>query len=462
MKTYLLGGIFLLFFAALLSPANASNALTDMSREMADLVERVGPAVIQVIAERDSRTRLRPPLDEDMIKKLLDAENRGSTAGSGFFVDEQGDILTTADVISGARRVIVILRGGRKCDAEVKGIDRSVNIAMLKADTTPPAVAKLGDSESLKPGSLAIAFGNPYGLSESVVWGVVAGRGRSGLGVREIENFIQLNASINPGDSGGPVLNAQGEVVGILTAAMGNLDEQHRAREGNSVHGIAFAIPINQVKELIPRLKAGGEIEHGWLGVGIQELTPALQAEFAISDGKGVLVATVVQSGPAQRAGVREGDVIRSFGGIPVKDPRELVDLVSKKAIGEKVALSVVRDGKERILEVEIGRPAARAGVPAEKEAESAADLGLSVQEVTPEIAAQLGIEGERYGIVVTDVLPGGPASRAGVRKGDLIYEMNRKRIGGLDDWSALISAVKAGQKFLVRTQRGFFVIKVE
>jgi len=333
-------------------------------------------------------------------------------------------------------------------------------VALLKVAPPTPASIPLGDSNIVKPGSPVIAFGNAWGLPGSVTWGVVGGKGRAGLGTADIEDLIQLDANINPGDSGGPVVDMRGEVVGILVATMADVEGKRHAERKTFPQGVSFAIPIAMVKEIIPRLKSGEEIQHGWLGIGIQELTPALQAEFGVKDGRGVLVATIVESGPADRAGLRTGDVVRAFDGNPVASPREIIGRVAKKAVGEKASITILRGGEEKTVDVIVER---RGGIPVRSApAASSRSLGLIVEEMIPALAERFNIPGEEGGLVVTAVAPGSPGERSGVRKGDCIYEVNRKRIMKLGEWESLIAGANSGDKFLLRTQRGFFVVKAE
>ena len=213
--------------------------------------------------------------------------------------------------------------------------------------------------------------------------------------------------------------------------------------------------PFQMVREMHPLVIESVEQSRGWLGIGVQELTPALQAEFGIADGQGVVVAMVVESGPAHRAGIKEGDVIRSIGGKPVKSPQELIALVAQRAVGEKVTLSIVRDGQEKNIEVTIG-------TRTESGEGREAGLGLILEEVTPQLALRFNLGAPSRGLLVARVQPGGAAARAGMRRGDIILDVNRRPVSRLADWEVLVKDVKPGQKFLVRTQRGFFVIKAE
>jgi S1-C subfamily serine protease len=425
--------------------------LAQVGRELEELAAGVRPSVIQVIAEGE--TPMPVPgmlLPGSPFRRLRGEPSFRRRSGSGFFIDNEGHILTTDHVVRDARRIMVRLENGAEHEAQLKGRDPGMNVAVLELSGVRQAPLPLGDSDRLRPGSFVIVVGNPFGLSGSVAWGVVGGRGRTVPEIAELVDLVQVNANINPGDSGAPVIDARGEVAGILAASMGGMREGDEAPQG-----ICFAIPINEVNSALPGLKAGGEIEHGWLGVGVQELTPALQAEFNITDGQGVIVARVIEGGPAVRAGVREGDVVRALNGAPVRSPRELIARVAAAAVGSKATLAVMRNGKETTISVQIGRRSALPA-PAEPGAVSGG-LGIGVEEAAPGGPGEGGAS-----ITVRDVRPGSPSAKAGLKGGDGIYEVNRKKIGSLADWEALLSGRTAGQKLLIRTQRGFFIIRAD
>lgn len=429
----------------------SGSLLAQMGRELEELAAGVRPSVIQVIAEGEDPAFLPGMMfPASPFKRLRGEPSRPRRSGSGFFIDGEGHILTTAHVLENAVRITVRLDNGAEYAAQLKGTDPGINVAVIRIEGARKTPPPLGDSDRLRPGSPVVVVGNPYGLSGSIAWGVVGGRGRTVPEIAELVDLIQVNTSINPGDSGAPVIDARGEVAGILAASMGGMREGDEAPQG-----ICFAIPINAVKSALPGLKAGGEIEHGWLGVGIQELTPALQAEFNIADGQGVIVAHVIENGPAARAGMAGGDVVRSFDGAPVRSPRELIARVAAAPVGSKASLVVMRNGKETTLSVEIGRRSA-APAPARTGAASGG-LGIGVEESAPGDAG-----GRSPALTVRGVRPGSPAAKAGLREGDTIYEVNRKRIACLSDWEAILSGRPAGEKLLIRTQRGFFVIRTE
>lgn len=429
----------------------SGSVLAQMGREMEELADGIRPSVIQVIVEGKT-----PAIVQGMLlpgspfKHLHGEPSLRRRSGSGFIIDNEGHILTTAHVVENAARIVVRLDSGAEHEAQLAGSDPGMNVVVLRIAGARQAPPPLGDSDRLRPGSPVIVVGNPFGLSGSVAWGVVGGRGRTVPEIAELVDLVQVNASINPGDSGAPVIDARGEVAGILAASMGGMREGDEAPQG-----ICFAIPINAVKSVLPRLKAGGEIEHGWLGVGVQELTPALQAEFNITDGRGVVVARVIGDGPAARAGVGEGDVVRALNGAPVRSPRELIARVAAAPVGSKASLVVMRNGREETLSVQIGRRSA-AHAPAAPRAVSSG-LGIGVEESAPVDSGEEGLA-----LTVREVRPGSPAAKAGLREGDTICEVNRKRITGLSDWEALLSGRPAGEKLLIRTQRGFFVIRTE
>jgi serine protease Do len=422
--------------------------LARIGREVEEIAAGVRPSVVQVIAEADAPAAMpgilfpgrpfgRPRGDAGPMRR----------SGSGFFVDRDGAILTTFHVVRDAGRIVARLDNGAEEEAVLKGVDPEMNVALLALGASRRDPAPLGDSDRLRPGSPVIVVGNPYGLSGSVALGVVGGRGRTVPEIAELAELVQLNASINPGDSGAPVVDARGEVVGILAASMGGMEERE-----NEPAGICFALPVNAVKPALPALEAGREIERGWLGVGIQELTPALQAEFKTADGRGVVVARVIEGSPAADAGVREGDVVRAVNGAAVSSPRELIARVAASPVGSKASISVMRGGAEMTLVARIGRRAAPRPAAAEP---PAGRLGLEVEE-----AGAVSPGGAEEGaVVVRGVRRGSPAARAGLRAGDTILEVNRKKIGGLSELEALVKETPPGGKLLFRTPRGFFVV---
>jgi serine protease Do len=359
--------------------------------------------------------------------------------GSGFIMSREGYILTNNHVVEDADQIKVKLANGKEYDAKVVGRDPKTDLALVKiqgASQLHPL--KLGNSDDLKVGSWVVAIGSPFGLEQTVTAGIVSAKGRV-IGSGPYDDFIQTDASINPGNSGGPLINMKGEVVGINTAIIA------------SGQGIGFAIPINMAKEIVPQLEEKGHVIRGWLGVSIQEVTPALAKSFNLKETKGALVAQVVSGSPAEKAGIEQGDVIVEFDGKEVKDSKELPRIVASTPVGETVTLKLLRNGKVVDRQVKIGEMEEK--VEAAK-APSHKSLGITVQNITPEIAKGLGLKKDT-GVVVTGVEPGSPAANAGIQTGDVIREVNRIPVKDIDDFAQKIEKVKDQDNILLFLQRG-------
>ena len=296
-----------------------------------------------------------------------------------------------------------------------------------------------------------MAIGNPFGLDLTVTSGIVSAKGRN-IGAGPYDNFIQTDASINPGNSGGPLVNMEGEVVGVNTVIL--------SRSGGNI-GIGFAIPINQVKELLPQLKEKGMVVRGWLGVAIQRVSPAIAESLGLEGARGALVASVSKGGPAEHGGVKVGDVITEFDEKVIKDSNDLPRMVASKPVGKEVPLKVIRDGKEVALAVTIGE---QKGEEVVASAKSEKNLGLKVQKLTPEVAANLGL-GRAEGVIITSVRPGSPGWEGGLRRGDVILEIDRKPIRNFSDYQKVVADIKKGKGVLLLVRRGeisiFLVLKV-
>ena len=370
---------------------------------------------------------------------------RQKSLGSGFVVDREGYILTNNHVVESGDKIVVRLSNQKEFEAKLVGRDAKTDIAVIKIDADIDlATAPLGNSDELEVGEWVLAIGNPFGLEHSVTAGIVSAKGRN-IGAGPYDNFIQTDASINPGNSGGPLINLRGEVVGINTAIF--------SRGGGNI-GIGFAIPINLVKELLPQLKSKGKVTRGWLGVVIQGVTPAIAESLGMDQARGALVANVSSDGPARRAGVQIGDVIIEFGGQRIKESNDLPIIVARTAVGKEVGVVVLRDGKEVKLSVTIGelKEEEEEGVLASVKGKG--DLGLTVQRVTPQIAESLGLD-RAEGVVITMVELGSPAEEAGLRRGDVILEIDRKSIRKLSDYQKAITKIKKGKGVLFLVRRG-------
>ncbi len=371
--------------------------------------------------------------------------------GSGFIVSEDGFILTNNHVVEAADEVRVKLSDEREFKATIIGRDPKTDLALIKIEvpnTKLPAMT-LGDSDRLEVGEWVLAVGNPFGLDHSVTAGIISAKGRV-IGAGPYDEFLQTDAAINPGNSGGPLVNMKGEVVGINTAIVA---------QGQ---GVGFAIPINVAKTLLPQLRDRGMVSRGWLGVVIQRLTPELAKGFNIPEDKGALVADVMKGSPAEQGGLKRGDVVVEFNGQEIKEVTDLTRRVAAAPIGAEAKVTVLRDGKRVTVPIMLGEmpgetKQAKAEEPASK------PLGMSLQELTPELARQLEIE-EEAGVVVIDVEQDSPAARAGIQEGDVIQEVNRRRVAKVEDVESAISSAQGAQPVLVLVKRedGAFYLPIE
>jgi serine protease Do len=367
---------------------------------------------------------------------------RQRSLGSGFIIDADGSILTNNHVVENAQKIVVKLSDDQEFEAKVVGRDAKTDIAIIKINAkTALTAASLGDSDHLDVGEWVVAIGNPFGLDSTVTSGIVSAKGRH-IGQGPYDNFIQTDASINPGNSGGPLINLRGEVIGINTAIF--------SRTGGNM-GIGFAIPINLAKELLPQLRGKGKVTRGYLGVLIQKVTPEIAESLGMERGYGALVANVSKDGPADKAGVKVGDVIVEFDGKEVKDSAELPIIVARTTVDKKVSMKVLRDKKEVTLNVAVGElkdEEVVASVPEKGE------LGLTVQKLTPQLAENLGLD-KADGVVVTAVEPGSAGDEAGVRRGDVIVEVDRKPVRGVEDYRKAIAGSRKGRGVLFFVRRG-------
>jgi serine protease Do len=368
---------------------------------------------------------------------------RQRSLGSGFIIDGDGSIITNNHVVENASKILVKLsENDQEFEAKVIGRDPKTDIAVIKIDAkTSLSAANLGDSDLLDVGEWVVAIGNPFGLDSTVTSGIVSAKGRH-IGQGPYDNFIQTDASINPGNSGGPLINLRGEVVGINTAIF--------SRTGGNM-GIGFAIPINLVKELLPQLRGKGKVTRGYLGVLIQKVTPEIAESLGLEKSQGALVANVSKDGPAEKAGVKVGDVIVEFDGKEVKDSGDLPIIVARTSVDKKVRMKVMRDKKEVSLNVAVGELKDEEVVATAPEK---GELGLTVQRLTPQMAESLGLD-KTEGVVVTAVEPGSAADEAGIRRGDVVLEVDRKAIRNLDEYKKAVAIARKGRGVLFLVRRG-------
>ena len=368
-------------------------------------------------------------------------EMRQQGVGSGFIVNKEGYILTNNHVVDDADRIRVKLAGGKELDGRIIGRDSKTDLALVKIEGgSHLQPLKLGDSDALTVGSWVVAVGSPFGLEQTVTAGIVSAKGRV-IGSGPYDNFIQTDASINPGNSGGPLINMNGEVVGINTAIIA------------SGQGIGFAIPVNMAKDIIPQLQKKGHVTRGLLGVVIQDVTPELAKSLGLKENKGALVAQVSSGGPASKGGIRPADVIVKFDGKEIADSKDLSRVVAVTPVGKAVSVVFLRDGKEAACQVKIGEMEVEGATVATKDA-SHKSLGLSVQNLTPQVARQLGLK-KSAGVVVMGVEPGSAAAEAMIQTGDVILEINRKPVTNVSEFVQNIEKAKKQESLLLLIERG-------
>jgi serine protease Do len=430
--------------AAAVSPtSNASASLPDF----ADLVAKQGPAVVQVTVSHEGRkvaSRGRNMPDEDDLPDFFrqfripmpqqDTPSRG--LGSGFIVSSDGILLTNAHVVNGADEVTVRLTDQREFKAKVLGTDKTTDVAVLKINAKDLPVVHIGNPESTRVGEWVVAIGAPYGLDNTVTSGIVSAKSRSLPGDSAVP-FIQTDAAVNPGNSGGPLFNLKGEVIGI--------NSQIFSRSGG-FQGVAFAIPIDVAMNVKDQIQQHGKVEHGRLGVTIQEVNQALADNFGLKQPGGALVSSVAKDGAAAKAGIEAGDVILKFDGKTITRSSELPPLVAQVRPGSNVAIEVWHDGKARNLTATVGELNEPANVASADEDAGQGKLGVAVRPLTPDEKKS----GVTSGVVVEDVA--GAAARAGVRPGDVIVSVNRTVVKSPEQLRELIS--KAGKTVALLVQR--------
>ena len=372
-------------------------------------------------------------------------EMKRTSLGSGVIISKDGYIVTNNHVVENADEIKIRLTNLEEYDAKLIGRDPKTDLALIKIEPKNGLpVVEFGDSESLRVGDWVLAIGNPFGLEQTVTAGIVSAKGRT-LGSTPYENFIQTDASINPGNSGGPLFDLQGRMVGINTAIY--------SRGGGNI-GIGFAIPVKMAENVIGQLKEHGAVIRGWLGVMIQQVTPELAQQFNLDRPIGALVGEVAEDSPAQKAGILEGDVIIGFQGKEVTQMSMLPSMVAQTSVGTKAKVTVVRKGKEKTLTVKIAKLKEDAVLAGKTAPDAGRDLGLSAQELTPELADSLGLS-EESGVIISDVEPGSPAAETGISRGDLILEINRRPIKKLKDYSTALTKSKKGASILLWIKRG-------
>lgn len=429
------------------------------------LAEAAGPGVVNIRTEKTTPQGERvfkhffpaPFGDKDPFEEFFrhfqgEGQQKGfkqQSLGSGFLMDADGYIVTNNHVIDGADTIRVKLKNGEEYDAEIVGKDPSTDLALIRIQTDAPLpFIPMGDSDALKIGEWVMAIGSPFGLEQTVTAGIVSAKGRV-IDSGAYRDFIQTDASINPGNSGGPLINLKGEVIGINTAIIA------------SGQGIGFAIPVNLARRIVEQLKSKGEVVRGWLGVSIQSLEKDMAEYLGVPDGKGVYVAKVIAGEPAEKAGIKDGDVIIAINGTPIAETKALTRMIADTQVGEKVRVTLIRDGKKKNIKVKIGQRD-EAHLQASGSPKPAAAFGMQLAAVSPEMADRLGVS-EGSGVLVTAVKPDSAAAKAGVRQGDLILEVNHKKVGSLSAYHKTVDRIAKGDdvQFFVQRRNRFVVISL-
>ncbi|MBL8635863.1 MAG: Do family serine endopeptidase [Myxococcales bacterium] len=459
-------------------PPPTANQIADarsLSRTFSQVAEQVSPSVVSIrVAKKQKLKVMRrgnpfgrefpfhfgpfgspfgAPDEED--EEGGGEERQGPVqrgAGSGVVIDTKGYILTNNHVVGDADDIKVQFIDGKELSAKIVGTDSRSDLAVIRVDAKDYALkaSKLGDSEKLLVGEWVMAIGNPFGLDHTVTVGVISAKGRSGIGENRgnYQDFLQTDASINPGNSGGPLVNLSGEVIGINTAILG---------PGGNI-GIGFAVPSDMAKPIVSELLTSGKVHRPYLGISMQQYESEMAKAMGAPE-KGALVQGLTAGGPADKAGIRRGDVITKVDGKPIGNSRDVQRQVLTHRVGDAVSMEVWRDGKMLTLTAKAGElpsddagPAASAGATDEASA-AKAKLGLSMQSLTPQLAERLGVKNAQ-GVVISGVKPGSPASEAGLQRGDLILEVDRHPIKTIEEATKLLAAQRPGGHVLL-VQRG-------
>ncbi len=443
--------------AAAVTPAGSSHTPSSF----ADLAERLKPCVVNISTTKIIRGgKMRSPFEGNPFGRYFGGDDfferffgdipqrdfKQKSLGSGFIISHDGYIFTNNHVVEQADKILVKLSNGLEYDAKVIGKDAKTDLALIKikpADSLP--VAETGDSEKLRVGEWVMAIGNPFGLEQTVTVGIVSAKGRV-IGAGPYDNFIQTDASINPGNSGGPLFNMEGQVIGINTAIVA---------QGQ---GIGFAIPISMAKTILPDLKSRGKVTRGWMGVSVQDITEDIARNMRLKSQQGALISDVVEGDPAEKAGLRIGDVITEINNKAVNNTHDLLLMIAGLKVGETIQVKIIREGQVKIFPILIAERTDKTEMASVGQAEGA--FGMSVQDITPDIAAQLGLSLKK-GVIVADVQEGSLAEEVGIQQQDIILQVNKTKVTTVKEYKSQL--IKAGTKssLMLLIKRGrttFFV----
>jgi serine protease Do len=434
-------GVHKVFASSTVPAASVSNdSKPALQTSFAPVVKKVMPSIVNVFSSKKIRNQTdnsEPFLNDPFFRRFfgdesgrpsIPRERKEQSLGSGVIVSPDGYILTNNHVVDDATEVKVSLGDKREFPARVVGKDSKTDLAVLKIDQTGLPVVTLGDSTKVEVGDIVLAVGNPFGVGQTVTMGIVSATGRGGLGIEEYEDFIQTDAAINPGNSGGALINTEGQLIGINTAIL--------SRSGGN-QGIGFAIPANLAHNVMDQIVHGGKVTRAFLGVTIQPVTPDIAKSFKLSKSAGALIADVSANSPAERAGLKAGDIVTKVDGQSIVDSRALQLLIGQMKPGQTVHLSVMRDGAERDYPVTLGEQpgdksesgSARSGNSTDQSLD-----GVSVETLTPELTREYGVQGNTHGVLVRGVDSDSAAAQAGLQTGDVILEVNRHPVASVEE----------------------------
>ncbi len=422
-----------------------------------NIAKRVTPAVVNISTTRTIKSGgADSPFNDPFFRRFFGDQNpfghlpqkrKEQSLGSGVIVSSNGLIITNNHVVEEADDIRVLLEDKRSFQGEVVGRDKKSDIAVIRIDAKDLPTIPWGDSDKLQVGEYVVAVGNPFGLNQTVTMGIVSAVGRANVGIADYEDFIQTDAAINPGNSGGAMVNTQGELVGINTAIF--------TRSGGYM-GIGFAAPSNMARLVMESLVKLGKVVRGWLGVSIQEVTPLLAKEFGLHENKGALVSDVLPDSPAEKSGIKREDVIIGFMGQEIENASHLRNVVARTNVGTRAPVKIVRDKKEKEIFVTISAQPKEAAAEGEEEETRLEEdfFGIDVQDISPELTEQFGLNKNVKGVVVVQVEDGSLADEAGLREGDLIVEVNRKPVRDRKGYQNILSVIKKGETVILLISR--------
>lgn len=429
----------------------------DLTTVIADVAQKAMPAVVHI--EVTQRVEVPVPLfpfEGDPFFRYFFGMPQGPRSykkelrgiGTGMIIDQEGHIVTNYHVVSGATKILVKMASGEELPAKIIGSDPKTDLAVIKIKA-PPNLPYLtfGNSDKLRVGEWVIAIGNPRGLEQTVTVGIISAKHRQGiLDPMSYQDYIQTDAAINPGNSGGPLLNLAGEVIGVNTAIIS---------ESGGFEGIGFAIPSNIVKAVTEDLIKTGKVIRGWLGLTVQEITPALAKKLNLKVQKGALVSSIFKDSPAEKAGLRSGDVIISWDGWPVESAHDFRNRVATTKPGKKVDIGILRQGEKLNVQAVVSTYKPSAAVVSSLDSKEIKNkLGMEVKEISILEARRRHLD-SREGVLVVKVAPHGPGGRAGIEPGDIIYQINNQSVRGINDYRRLLAQIKTGEEVLLLVRDG-------